>query len=181
MANAITCFRLLLVPIFFVLLVWPAAGAEKAAFIVFAVAALSDLIDGYVARTVSGVSEFGRLADPFADRALIFAGIIGLFLKGAIPAWTLAALVGRDTVMVVGYALGIYLKKPLVRVNQFGRVTSFYLMATIVLLLFSVAFLQLPIYSWLFYLGVVLYLTSGLVYIVQEISLLNKPTEGTAA
>ena len=181
MANVITCFRLTLIPVFFLLLVWPHASAEKAAFFVFGIAALSDLVDGYVARKISGVTEFGRLVDPFADRALILAGIIGLFAKGEIPTWALAALLGRDSVMVLGYALGVYLKKPLVKVNQFGRVTNFYLMAAIVLLLFSVAFLKLPIYSWLFYLGVVLYLTSGLVYIVQEISLLTGTVEETAA
>ncbi len=181
MANVITCFRLTLIPIFFVLLVWPGGHSEAAAFFLFAVAALSDLVDGYVARRFSGVTEFGRLADPFADRALIFAAIIGLFIKGAIPAWALAALAGRDAIMVLGYMLGIYLKKPLVRVNQFGRVTNFYLMAAIVLLLFSVAFLDLPVFSWLFYIGVVLYLTSGLVYIVQEVSLLTEAVEETIA
>ncbi len=181
MANVITCFRLTLIPIFFILLVWPGANAEPAAFFLFAVAALSDLLDGFVARRFSGVTEFGRLADPFADRALIFAGLIGLFIRGAIPAWALAALVGRDSVMVLGYAVGVYLKKPLVRVNQFGRVTNFYLMAAIVLLLFSVAYLHLPIYSWLFYIGVVLYVTSGLVYIGQEISLLTEAVEETIA
>jgi CDP-diacylglycerol--glycerol-3-phosphate 3-phosphatidyltransferase len=173
MANAITVIRLLLVPIIFGLLAWQNAGADKAAFFLFALAALSDLVDGQIARRYSGVTEFGRIVDPFADRALILAGLLGLLVHGAIPAWAFVALLCRDFVMVFGYCLGKALKKPLVPVNKFGRATNFYLMASIVILLFKVAFLESEIFTWFFDLGVILYITSGLVYIVLEIALLN--------
>jgi len=174
MANIITVIRLILVPVFFALLVWPGLGAEKAAFFVFLTAALSDLCDGFIARKFSGVSEFGRLVDPFADRALIFAGLVGLYIHGAVPMWAMIALIARDGVMVTGYGIGIALKKPLVPVNLFGRATNFYLMASIVLFLFSIAFGESILFTWLFDLGVLLYVTSGIVYIVQETALLTR-------
>lgn len=91
--------------------------------------------------------------------------------------WSLVSLAVRDMTMMFGYWLGKELGKPLVPVNLFGRVTNFYLMGSIFMLLFQTAFVSWPIFIWLFYLGVILYLTSGLVYIVQEAQLLNKPAK----
>lgn len=171
MANVITVGRLILVPVFFALLVWPGLGGERAAFIVFAMAALSDLVDGPIARHISGVSVFGRRVDPIADRALIIAAIIGLYVHGSIPMWALFAVVGRDIVMGGGILVATALNKPVIPVTLYGKATNFFLMGTIVLMLFDVAFLAMPIYVWLFDLGVILYLTSGLLYIIQEVTL----------
>lgn len=175
MANALTVFRLILVPVFLGLLVWSNPYADKAAFVVFGVAAITDLFDGYIARRFKQVTEFGRLIDPFADRLLIITAIIGLFMRNVIPLWALAALFARDGTMVLGYWMAKELNKPLTPVNQLGRVTNFYLMVTIFLLLFNLSFGPWVIFIWAFYLGVVLYMVSGLVYIVQEVSLLRKP------
>jgi CDP-diacylglycerol--glycerol-3-phosphate 3-phosphatidyltransferase len=180
MANALTLFRLILVPVFFGLLVWSNPYAGKAAFVIFGLAAITDLFDGFIARRFNQVSEFGRLVDPVADRALIVTAIIGLYLRDVIPAWALAALLVRDGTMVLGYWLANELDKPLVKVNQLGRITNFYLMFTIFLLLFHLSFLSWAGFVWAFYLGVVLYLTSGLVYIVQEVTLLKKPAKEAA-
>jgi CDP-diacylglycerol--glycerol-3-phosphate 3-phosphatidyltransferase len=174
MANALTIIRLILVPVFFGLLVWANPYANKVAFVVFGVAAITDLFDGFLARRFKQVSEFGRLLDPIADRALIIAAIIGLYLRHAIPTWALVALITRDGIMVLGYWLAQELNKPLVKVNQLGRVTNFYLMVTIFMLLFRQSFESWDIFLWAFYLGVVLYMASGIVYIIQETRLLNK-------
>jgi CDP-diacylglycerol--glycerol-3-phosphate 3-phosphatidyltransferase len=177
MANALTIVRLILVPVFFCLLVWSNPYGDKVAFVVFGAAAITDLFDGFIARRFKQVSEFGRLLDPIADRALIVAAIIGLYLRHTIPTWSLVALITRDGIMVLGYWLAKELNKPLVKVNQLGRVTNFYLMVTIFMLLFRLSFESWDIWLWAFYLGVVLYMVSGLVYIIQETRLLNKPAK----
>lgn len=175
MANIITFGRLVLVPVFLVLLIWPGLGGERAAFAVFAIAAVSDLIDGPIARHFSGVSVLGRRLDPVADRALIMAAIIGLYAHGSIPGWALFAVIGRDIVMGGGILVATAFKKPVIPVTLYGKATNFFLMGTIVLMLFDVAFLAIPIYVWLFNLGVVLYITSGFLYIIQELVLAFGP------
>jgi CDP-diacylglycerol--glycerol-3-phosphate 3-phosphatidyltransferase len=149
--------------------------ARKGAFIVFAIAAISDLIDGPIARHFSGVTKIGRRLDPIADRALIIAAIIGLYIHGSIPTWAMFAVIGRDVVMGTGILVATALKKPVIPVTLYGKATNFFLMGAIVLMLFDVAFLAIPIYVWLFNLGVVLYLTSGLLYIIQEVSFAYGP------
>ena len=177
MANIITLGRLILVPVIFALLVWPGLGGEKAAFVLFAIAALSDLIDGPIARHISGVSTFGRRIDPIADRALIIAAVIGLYIHGSIPTWAMFAIIGRDIVMGGGVLVATAFGKPVIPVTIFGKATNFFLMGTIVLMLFDIAFLAMPIYVWLFDLSVILYLTSGLLYIIKELKLAYGPTK----
>lgn len=166
MANLVTIVRIALVPIFFFLLLGT-KGTELIAFFVFLAAALTDLLDGYIARRIGRVTRLGRMADPFADRLLIVGAIVALFFKGVIPLWAFAILIGRDLVMVAGYTLLRSTGRPLPRISLFGKITNFFLMAAIVLLVFQVAVVKVFFFEWLFYLGVLIYLLSGLMYIVQ--------------
>ncbi len=177
MANTLTLFRLILVPVFLALLIWPGLDAARAALFVFLLASLTDFVDGYVARHMGRVTTFGKIIDPVADRMLIIAGVVGLFIHGDIPAWSVVLLLAREGTMFAGYGLAIKLRKPVVKINLFGRFTNFYLMGSITLLLFGRAFAPSLIYLWLFYLGVVLYVTSGLVYIIREVQLAFGPTK----
>src|SRR6476469_4609285 len=99
LANALTVFRLLLVPVFLVMLFW-GTGHETAwriaAFVVFAIASVTDRIDGEVARKRNSVTEFGKLADPIADKALIGAALIGLSMLGDLPWWVTVVIMVRE-------------------------------------------------------------------------------------
>lgn len=84
-ANVLTVLRILLVPVFVVMFF--VAGAQEpwwrvGAFVVFAVAMLTDYVDGYLARRLGLVTDFGKIADPIADKALIAAALISLSLVG---------------------------------------------------------------------------------------------------
>ena len=84
-ANVLTVLRILLVPVFVVMFF--VAGAQEpwwrvGAFVVFAVAMLTDYVDGYLARRLGLVTDFGKIADPIADKALISAALISLSLVG---------------------------------------------------------------------------------------------------
>ena len=94
-ANALTVFRLVLVPVFVVALF--AEGGHRhgwrwAAFGVFALASYTDKVDGQIARSRNIVTAFGKLADPIADKALIGAALIGLSLLDDLP-WTVTVVV----------------------------------------------------------------------------------------
>ncbi|RZT13966.1 CDP-diacylglycerol--glycerol-3-phosphate 3-phosphatidyltransferase [Mycobacterium sp. BK558] len=99
LANALTGVRLVLVPVFLVLL-FVGDGHETywrtAAFIVFAVAVITDRLDGALARSYGMVTEFGTLADPLADKALIGAALIGLSMLGDLPWWVTVVILVRE-------------------------------------------------------------------------------------
>lgn len=99
LANVLTGVRLALVPVFLVLLFF-GDGHETfwriAAFIVFAVAVITDRFDGALARGYGMVTEFGTLADPIADKALIGAALIGLSMLGDLPWWVTVLIMVRE-------------------------------------------------------------------------------------
>lgn len=98
-ANVLTLIRLLLVPAFVALLV--AGGGHSTgwriwAFIAFAVACVTDLVDGDLARRRNLVTEIGKIADPLADKALIGAALLGLSALGDLPWWVTALVLVRE-------------------------------------------------------------------------------------
>ena len=77
-ANALTVLRLVLVPVFVALLVEGGTGARVAAFGVFAAASVTDLLDGELARRRNLITDFGKIADPIADKALTGSALVTL-------------------------------------------------------------------------------------------------------
>jgi CDP-diacylglycerol---glycerol-3-phosphate 3-phosphatidyltransferase len=109
LANMLTGVRMALVPVFLVLL-FAGDGHETpwriAAFVVFVVAVITDRFDGALARSYGMVTEFGKLADPIADKALIGAALIGLSMLGDLPWWvTLVIMVREIGVTVLRFAV----------------------------------------------------------------------------
>jgi len=98
-ANVLTVLRIVLVPVFVV--VFFVADAQDAwwrvgAFMVFAVAMLTDYVDGYLARRLGLVTDFGKIADPIADKALMAAALICLNITGALPVWITVVILVRE-------------------------------------------------------------------------------------
>jgi CDP-diacylglycerol---glycerol-3-phosphate 3-phosphatidyltransferase len=104
LANALTIFRLVLVPVFLVAL-FHGTGHETAwriaAWAVFAVASITDRIDGELARKRNSVTEFGKLADPIADKALVGAALIGLSILQDLPWWVTVVILAREVGVTV--------------------------------------------------------------------------------
>lgn len=99
LANAITVFRLALVPVFGVLLFVDGGASEiwrDTAASVFGLAAISDLFDGEIARRRGLVTDFGKIADPLADKALIGMALIGLSALGELPWWVTIVVLARE-------------------------------------------------------------------------------------
>ena len=99
LANVLTGIRFVLVPVFLVFL-FIGDGHETlwrvTAFAVFAVAVITDHLDGALARSYGMVTEFGTLADPIADKALIGAALIGLSMLGDLPWWVTVVILVRE-------------------------------------------------------------------------------------
>jgi CDP-diacylglycerol---glycerol-3-phosphate 3-phosphatidyltransferase len=98
-ANGLTIFRLAMVPVFLVALFWGTGhetGWRVTAWAIFAIASVTDRIDGELARKRNLVTEFGKLADPIADKALVGAALIGLSILGDLPWWVTAVILVRE-------------------------------------------------------------------------------------
>ena len=99
-ANVITVLRLILVPISFAVLV--TGKNDVVSFILFALAASTDWLDGQIARRTGTVTVIGKAIDPLVDRLLIAAGVLGLYLIGRLPLWIVLVLVTRDVLLLYG-------------------------------------------------------------------------------
>lgn len=122
--NAISLIRLMLVPVFLWLLV---TGNDTTALIVLIIATTSDFVDGMIARHFNQVTRLGMYLDPLSDRLFIAASVIGLAIRGLIPAPLLAVILARDLVL-----LSVVLHRRL-RIADFPRVTFVGKTATFIL------------------------------------------------
>jgi CDP-diacylglycerol--glycerol-3-phosphate 3-phosphatidyltransferase len=127
--NALTLVRLALIPLYIVLIVTAVHGRSWPAAIVFGVAGVTDQVDGFLARRWKVESQFGKIADPLADRLMIDAAVILLWHAGRLP-WIALAIPLRDLVLLAGY-------KPAVQrgyrfeVNILGKAATWLLYASL--------------------------------------------------
>ena len=101
--NALTVARLLIVPLFgyLVLGVTQTQSAQWAGATIFLIAAITDLIDGVWARKYGLVTNFGKIADPIADKALIGTALVALSITGEIPWWVTGVILFREVAITV--------------------------------------------------------------------------------
>src|SRR5437588_12404795 len=105
--NLLTLVRILLVPLLIVGLLEKTGGGDLLAAIVFAIASLTDAIDGYLARSRNWVTTFGKLMDPIADKLLIVAALIALVSLARLEAWVAMVIIAREfAVTVLRVAVG---------------------------------------------------------------------------
>src|SRR4029453_9782637 len=102
--NALTVFRLILIPVFVPFLPPPEGGHSWPAAIVFGVAGVTDQVDGWLARRWQVESSFGKIADPLADRLMIDAAVLLLWHADRLP-WVALAIPARDLALIAGYKL----------------------------------------------------------------------------
>jgi CDP-diacylglycerol--glycerol-3-phosphate 3-phosphatidyltransferase len=128
--NALTVARLALIPIFVVLMVRAGHNPSWPAGVAFAIAGITDQVDGFLARRWHVESRFGRLADPLADRLMIDAAVILLAYYDRLPWVGLAVILGRDVLLLVGSVL-LAPRGVEVEVNTVGKAATWILYAAI--------------------------------------------------
>jgi cardiolipin synthase (CMP-forming) len=140
-ANKITILRILLVPFFVVqVLYYVNTGNEwyrLFAFLCFAIAAISDGVDGYIARRYNQRSELGKILDPLADKLLLMSAVVLLSLKNEpylprIPMWLTATILSRDALLIVGLLVIQHVcGKATVRPVMVGKIATVLQMITV--------------------------------------------------
>lgn len=128
--NILTLFRLAMVG---VMLFFFAKGQALWALGIYVTAALTDVLDGYIARKYNQISNYGKLLDPMADKLLSVAALAGLFFMGYIPKPLLITVVVKESMMIVGGVLILFVLKNVVYANKFGKFAALMYTAAILL------------------------------------------------
>jgi len=161
-ANKITVIRIQMIPAFVTMAIYYGQSIERGealewqrftAIIIFLVAAVSDGLDGYVARRYNQRSALGVILDPIADKGLLLSGIITLSISnwsqvdpeyGRFPTWFPVLVITRDVVILVGSAvLHLLNGKVPVKPTWTGKVATFFQMAAIAWVMLQLRFLPL--------------------------------------
>ena len=161
--NALTLVRLALIPIFVALIVTSDGGHSWPAAIVFGVAAITDQVDGWLARRWRVESSFGKVADPLADRLMIDAAVILLWHADRLP-WIALAIPLRDVALVAGYKLVVGRGYDFA-VNLAGKAATWLLYASLAFIMVTREGTRWPL--WIFWAGVVLAVVSLAGYLVK--------------
>ncbi|MEV0150086.1 MULTISPECIES: CDP-diacylglycerol--glycerol-3-phosphate 3-phosphatidyltransferase [unclassified Nonomuraea] len=130
-ANVLTVLRLALVPFFVFCLFMPGMGWRLGALAVFAVASITDHLDGELARRYGLITDFGKIADPIADKALTGAALVSLSLLGELPWWVTLVILGRELGITVLRLMLI--RRAVIPASYGGKVKTVLQIAAIVL------------------------------------------------
>ncbi|WP_222683748.1 CDP-diacylglycerol--glycerol-3-phosphate 3-phosphatidyltransferase [Rhodococcoides corynebacterioides] len=177
-ANVLTVARILLVPVF----LWAlfaedgqSVGWRWAAFAVFAMAAVTDRIDGQLARKHGLVTEFGKMADPIADKALIGAALVGLSVLEVLPWWITVVIGARELgITLLRFAV---LRHGVIPAGRGGKLKTLVQGVAIGLYVMPLPAAVLPVATVLMWAAVILTVVTGVDYVVSAM----RPRVATAA
>ena len=161
--NALTLFRLVLIPVFVALVLDSDAGHSWLAAVVFGAAGITDQVDGFLARRWRVESQFGKVADPLADRLMIDAAVILLWHAGRLP-WVALVIPARDLALVAGYRLVVERGYELA-VNLAGKIATWLLYASLAFVMVTHDGDDWPL--WIFWAGVALAAVAAVGYLTK--------------
>ena len=184
-ANIITVGRMFLIPVVMAFLFTDAPWAGWTAMVIFVIAGISDLIDGYLARLYEQVSIVGSFLDPLADKLMVMAVMVMLIPWGRIPPWLVVVLLARELVITglrgIASAEGI-----IISASAGGKFKTAYQIFGLSFLLIHYRYLDIDCHRvglWLLYMSAGISLWSGWMYCYEfwKISKLRKSGEGSEA
>jgi cardiolipin synthase (CMP-forming) len=174
--NWLTILRILLIPVFVTLLVYRRAGL---ALLVFCLASLTDLLDGYIARSQGRQTRLGAFLDPMADKLLLTSGFVTLTWLKVIPFWITAVVVSRDLMLSIG-VLVIHVAGGTVHPapTWIGKMSTVFQMLTVLAAMAAVYFQLIPtlVTTLLAWVTAAFTITSGLQYLIRSLKQLETPT-----
>lgn len=169
LANKITIFRIILVPVFMALILMESTACKMAALAVFVIASVSDWVDGYIARNYNQISNFGKFMDPLADKILTTAAFLALLETGRITFYGSVAIIlilAREF-MVSGLRMLASTDGKVIAASMFGKIKTVAQMITII------AAILLTNSNWFTYQDTTIALTNVLVWISTVITVIS--------
>jgi CDP-diacylglycerol--glycerol-3-phosphate 3-phosphatidyltransferase len=135
--NKLTLFRVILIPFFLVALMVPAIpGGKWVAVGIFAIASLTDLLDGKIARKYNLVTDFGKFMDPLADKLLVCSAMIALIDLNRIPAWVVIIIIAREFI-ISGFRLVAADNGIVIAASYWGKFKTTFQMLMVILLILN--------------------------------------------
>ncbi|MTD13963.1 CDP-diacylglycerol--glycerol-3-phosphate 3-phosphatidyltransferase [Nakamurella sp. YIM 132087] len=180
--NALTVLRLILVPVF--LLALFAEGGHDAvwrwtAFLVFAAAAITDRFDGHIARKRGQVTDFGKIADPMADKALTGSALVGLSMLGDLPWWiTVTVLVREVGITLLRFAV---IRYGVIAASPGGKAKTLLQIVAIGLYVMPLPDMLDVVRMVVLWVAVALTVLTGLDYLARAASLVSRSRDRGAA
>lgn len=179
LANRLSIFRILSTPFFVAALIYYNPERDYLRWValgIFCLAALSDPLDGFVARRLKQKTTFGAIIDPLADKILLIAAFITVAsLKTSpsglkLPTWVPIIVISRDAIIFLGVTLIYTIKKEIkILPTMLGKLTTFFQMLTIV---FVIAHFKFASFIWT--LAVIFTVVSGIQYIMRGTKILSE-------
>lgn len=164
--NKLTVFRICMVPPFMLFIYLQIPGKYLISLIIFAIAAITDALDGRIARKHNLVTDFGKFMDPLADKLLVIAALTCMIKPGLVPAWIVVVIVARELAVSIMRAIAAADGKVIAAGNS-GKLKTVTQMLAIVFLLLGAhmdASLILKVGTVLIYIAAILTLYSGYEY-----------------
>ncbi|OGU65360.1 MAG: hypothetical protein A2W30_06035 [Ignavibacteria bacterium RBG_16_36_9] len=176
-SNSLSFIRLLLViPAWFAFNNFDESLARYSVAAIGVIATITDILDGYLARKLNQITEFGKVIDPLADKVLIVFVVLNLFLLGEIPDYYFYMIVARDVLILTG---GLIVTRKIGKVlpsDYVGKATVLAISFTLLMILLNVDRQSLP-YLLLYFLSIVLIFVSLGNYIIKAVKALSQKTE----
>lgn len=182
-ANKITLFRIVTIPFFIACLVFynPQKPYLKIiALCIFLLAAISDVIDGYIARTKKQKTKAGAILDPLADKALLITAFIFVYRTSkayfsvVLPLWVLLIVICRDAIILIGSCIILITQHNAhIQPTRWGKLTTFLQMTTIVSII-----LELKFSPFIWWAAAIFTSISGIDYVRRGINTLNNLDNG---
>lgn len=169
-ANKVTTVRMILVPVF-VLLYYIYGTSYNIAAIVFAIAALTDALDGHLARSRNLVTTFGKFADPLVDKVLTMAAFVILTEANVIPGWAVIIIIARELI-ITGFRTIAQSRNITIAASKGGKLKTLSQCFAIVFLLINNATFN-KIGMVIFYIAVILTVYSGWDYLSKNKEVLD--------
>lgn len=169
-SNKLTILRIILVPVFVALMMLNMLWSATA---VFVIASLTDMLDGYLARKRNEITNFGKFADPIADKILVVAALMCMVETAVIPAWSVIIVIAREFI-VSGLRMSAAAQNVVIAADGFGKIKTITQMVSITMLLLGFGGIFGIVALVLFYVSVALTFMSGVSYIVQYKDVLMK-------
>jgi CDP-diacylglycerol--glycerol-3-phosphate 3-phosphatidyltransferase len=186
--NKLTVFRIILIPVFMVLLAvpmdwgtWHVAGATLpvthfVAALVFILASLTDFLDGQIARRAHLVTNFGKFADPLADKLLVMTALIFFVGFDWVPAWIVSVIVIRELAVTGLRTLIVENNGKVLAAAMPGKIKTFSQMIAIIFFLlhdFGFAALHIPFATIMIWVALIFTIYSGVDYFYQNRSVFS--------
>ena len=145
--NILTIGRILITPLFIILLFYDHPYAKSWALFIFVTAMLTDIFDGYYARKYNLVTDYGRFLDPLADKVMVLSALISFAVMNVIPFWMVSLIIFRD-VFVTGLRMAMSSKNKTMVTSKIAKRKTLSQVLIIIFILFNIGLSSLSI-SWI--------------------------------